>query len=453
MNGKVFDVWLSLAIGQASGAYRRLAAYFSSAYEIYRAEAEELEAVGLTPVQQSRLLDKSIGRAEEEIARCEDLGGHVVTREDPEYPERLAQIKNPPYLLYVRGILPPVDRLVSVAVVGTRDMSEYGMKTAYRTAYELSGAGAVVVSGLALGVDASAACGALDAGGTTVAVIGSGLDVPYPRTHERLAEDIAASGAVVTEYPLGTRPYAGNFPQRNRIISGLALGTLVVEAGSHSGAILTARSAAEEGRTVFAVPGKVGDERAAGTNELIRTGAKLVLNAGDVLAEYAAVYGAARWTPLPAGAEEKIAPALEKRGVTPAPAQSKRPAPEPLGFPDARQERRSPASRKPTGPAPAAEPEARPEPAPTPEPAAKKSRPSAPKPDVPGADLPLEGLPALPEGDMKRIYEAMTPWVPEPPDKFSRLGLDPGKILGLLSSLEIMGYIVKRPGGCYLRGE
>jgi DNA processing protein len=219
------------------------------------------------------------------MEKLERLGVTVLTTGDPAYPARLREIYNAPPILYVRGNLTPQDDN-SIAVVGTRSPSVYGRELAARIVPELVRSGLTVVSGLARGVDSVAHHAALQAGGRTIAVLGSGIDVIYPAENRGLFNHILAGGAVVTEYPLGTKPDAFNFPARNRIISGLSLGAVVVEAQPGSGALITADYALEQNREVFAFPGRVTDKGSAGCNRLIREGrAKLVSSTEDILEE------------------------------------------------------------------------------------------------------------------------------------------------------------------------
>ena len=222
--------------------------------------------------------------AREQLRLANKLGVSFVTYWDPRYPKRLKQISDPPVLLYVRGTLPTEDEAM-VAVVGTRVPSAYGRLVAANLSRDLVTEGVTVVSGLARGIDTVAHKAALEAGGRTIAVLGSGLDVVYPAENRALAAEIAKAGAVISEFPLGTQPDATNFPRRNRIISGMSAGTLVVEAGEKSGALITAQLALEQNREVFAVPGNVTSERSRGTNRLIKQGAKLVENVQDILDE------------------------------------------------------------------------------------------------------------------------------------------------------------------------
>jgi DNA processing protein len=223
--------------------------------------------------------------AEEELRRAAALGVRVVGREEPEYPERLRQIFDPPHVLYIQGSLVEGEGGHSVAIVGSRAASPHGVSLARSMARELAGAGLTIVSGLARGIDTAAHQGALDAGGRTVAVLGSALDRLYPVENAALARAIAERGAVVSEFPLGTAPLAANFPRRNRVIAGWGRAVVVVEAAQRSGALVTARCAYDEGRDVMAVPGHPSQDAAAGTNALIRDGAALVRHAADVAQE------------------------------------------------------------------------------------------------------------------------------------------------------------------------
>jgi DNA processing protein len=223
--------------------------------------------------------------AEAQLDRAARLGVRIVGWDEPDYPERLRRIYDPPPVLFLRGTLAAREGERSLAVVGSRRASPQGLAVARTLARDLAAAGATIVSGLARGIDTSAHQGALEAGGRTVAVLGSGLDRLYPAENVELATAIAGSGAVVSEFPLGTEARPGHFPRRNRVIAGWGLGVVVVEAAQRSGALVTARSALDEGREVMAVPGHPSHPAAAGTNALIRDGARLVRHAEDVAAE------------------------------------------------------------------------------------------------------------------------------------------------------------------------
>jgi DNA processing protein len=249
----------------------------------WHASFADMQAAGLDARRTEALL-KAQRRLDldAELERAKRAGIELLTREHPGYPAVLAHIPSPPPLLYVRGRLADADRW-SVAVVGTRSPTSYGKEAARRLAGDLAAAGITVVSGLAIGIDTIAHSATLEQSGRTIAVLASGLDQVYPERNRALAERIVASGAMVSEFPIGTRPIPQLFPVRNRLISGLSLGTLVVEAGASSGALITVDYALEQGRDVFAVPGSIFSKVSQGTNRLIRNGATIATQAEDIL--------------------------------------------------------------------------------------------------------------------------------------------------------------------------
>ena len=280
--------WLALkmvpGVGNVLGL--GLVRAFRSPQAVFEARDQELQIAGVRREVRAALRRFDRWRdVEAQLARLDRAGGRLVTWDDASYPELLRQIHDPPLLLYVLGELTAQDAC-AVAVVGSRDASPYGRQMTASIGEALAGRGITVVSGMARGIDAAAHDAALRAGGRTVAVLGSGIDVVYPSEHHRLHMRIAQTGAVVSEYPMGTQPDAENFPARNRIISGLSLGTVVIEASERSGSLITAHYAAEQGREVFAVPGPVG-ARTRGTHQLLRQGAALAESADDVLSEIA----------------------------------------------------------------------------------------------------------------------------------------------------------------------
>ena len=288
MSALKYWVWLAECRGVSNQARLALLRHFGSPEDVFYADAGEiLLTEGITREQAKALEDHKLDKADKILADCQRLGLRILTIQDAEYPGRLQNIYDPPCLLYVKGRLPAFDEEAAVAVVGTRDCTPYGIACAEKLGYGLTGGGAVVVSGLAKGIDAAASRGALRAGGVTVGVVGNGLDVHYPYESRYLYEDIAAAGALLSEYPPGTEPAGNHFPARNRIISGLSLATLVVEAPERSGALITAETALEQGRDVFAVPGPIDAPASLGCNRLIRDGAGLVSDAWDILREYA----------------------------------------------------------------------------------------------------------------------------------------------------------------------
>ena len=281
--------WLWLASLKGLGGQTRLALlrHFGDPESVYYADPGEIRLVEhITKEQSAALENKSMKTAEKILADCQSLDVRVLTIHDGEYPGRLKNIYDPPIVLYCRGRLPVFDEEAVVAVVGTRGCTPYGVACARKLGHGLARGGAVVVSGLAAGIDAEATQAALMAGGFTVGVLGNGVDVPYPYACRRLYEDLAMAGVLISEYPPGTRPLGGHFPARNRIISGLSVATVVVEAPEKSGALITAELALDQGRDLFAVPGPIDAPNSIGCNRLIRDGAGVASDAWDILREY-----------------------------------------------------------------------------------------------------------------------------------------------------------------------
>lgn len=322
-------VWLTTLPGLGQRTKLQLLEHFASPEEVYFAPEEELLlAEGVTKTQCALLADKSLDRAEKVLEDCAKDGQFLLTMDDAAYPARLRNIYDPPLLLYGKGSLPLFDEEVAVTVVGTRSCTPYGVKAASELGYELAKQGALLVSGMAKGIDGEALRGALRAGGFTAAVLGGGADVVYPAANRRLYEDIAATGVILSEYPPGTEPRGEHFPVRNRLLSALSVATLVVEAPERSGALITAATALEQGREVFAVPGPFDAPMSRGCNGLIREGAGLVCEAWDVLSFYESRYPhklrllRAKLPPLPKGAPETESgePAKPVEEAPPAPA-------------------------------------------------------------------------------------------------------------------------------------
>lgn len=286
MQDLYYWIALRLTFGIGNVLYKNLLRHFHTPEQIFQASFEALaEVEGMTRKAADAIRSfKPSPAIDRELETIEAGGVRLVTFSDPAYPEALKNIYDPPPFLYVKGTLQSDDTNI-IAAVGSRNASEYGKKITYTICRDLASQGITIVSGMARGIDSAAHRAALAAGGRTIAVLGSGVDVVYPRENRTLYESIAASGAVVSEYPMGTEPNSYNFPARNRIISGLATGVLVAEASPKSGSLITARLALEQGRDVFAVPGNVFSFKSKGTNSLLRSGAKLVENAGDILEE------------------------------------------------------------------------------------------------------------------------------------------------------------------------
>ena len=265
--------------------------HFGTPEDVYFAKAEEFMNIeGVRQVDISGLMDKSLEPANKTLTSCAQIGCRVITLHDDEYPDRLRNIYDPPIILYVRGSLPIIDEEPAVAIVGTRYCTPYGLNAAEKIGYQLAQCGLIVVSGLAKGIDAAAMRGALRGGGRVVGVIGSGLDIVYPAENKSLFTDVAASGAIVSEYPPGATAVPAHFPVRNRIISGLSLGVAVIEAPKKSGALITAARALEQGRDVFALPGNVDAKSSEGSNMLLREGAIPILSGEDIVSEYAELF-------------------------------------------------------------------------------------------------------------------------------------------------------------------
>ncbi len=289
--------------GVGPRAATKLLEAFGSPEAVFAARRSELERVRLKPETVEAIMQRRFeGKADEELSRVKELGGDILILDDGSYPRLLREIADPPITLYVRGDWEACFDAPGVAVIGSRMCSTYGKNASEMLARDLASQGVCVISGLARGIDTAAHRGAMAAGGRTVAVLGTGLDSVYPKENLRLVDEIVESGgAVVTQFPLGTPPLKDNFPYRNRIISGLSLGVLVVEASERSGSLITARLAMEQGREVMAVPGNITSRNSFGTNYLIKAGAKLVQQWHDVAAELPSEVSAAMLPPKPEG--------------------------------------------------------------------------------------------------------------------------------------------------------
>lgn len=290
MSALKYWIWLSTREELRRKTIERLLERFGAPEAVYEADREAYAELALRPEEQKALEEKDMTRAYKILDTCSALDIWVMTRQDADYPTRLRHIDDAPCVLYGKGRRIHFDEEPAVAVVGTRKCSGYGRKVAYDLGAGLTRQGMLVISGLARGIDAEAARGALHAGGPTAAVLGGGIDVIYPQENESLYHSVAEHGMLLSEYPPGTKPLGAHFPMRNRIISGLSLGTVVVEAPARSGALITARHAMEQGRDVFAVPGNIDLPLSAGPNRLLRDGAAPVLQADDIVSEYLHLY-------------------------------------------------------------------------------------------------------------------------------------------------------------------
>jgi len=285
--------WIWLATRQTLNDQTRMAllSQFHDPEELYFADPETVRR--MVPLSQeafASLLDRDLTGAEEILIQCEQKKLQVLTCQDALYPKRLKNTGDPPCVLYYKGRLPELDAVPVIGVVGTRQASAYGLTVAKRLGYQLGQCGGIVVSGMARGIDAMAMSGALTAGQTVIGVMGCGADLVYPASNRALYEDLERYGCILSELPPGTPPSKWTFPRRNRIISGVSNGVLVVEAPIKSGALITARLAAEQGRDVFVVPGNIGVPSCEGSNALLREGAMMVSTGWEILSEYEPLY-------------------------------------------------------------------------------------------------------------------------------------------------------------------
>ncbi|MCQ2430595.1 MAG: DNA-processing protein DprA [Clostridia bacterium] len=449
MKDRLFDIWFSLRVGIANREFTFVLEQYENTYQVFTADEAELEKLPCGEGLKRALGDKDLTEACRIMEYCDKYGVGLLFYQDAGYPASLRAIPDPPVMLYWQGQLPDFAHLLCISVVGTRKMSEYGKRMAYKIGYELAAADTVVISGMALGIDSVATAGALRAGGRTVAVLGSGIDITYPPAHTGLRQVIQKHGAVITEFPPATRPEPRNFPIRNRIISGLSQGTVIVEADLKSGALITAKTALVQGRNIFAVPGNVGDENTSGTNQLIRDGAIVALDARDILQNYEFLYSdVLRMGRLPA-AEKQSEPdedALAELGVCAAVTLPGRTPPRPLV------PRQKPQDTPPSAPRRHRE-DTRPisrQPAPVPpkEPAAEKG--TVPRTPVTDSDRSQAALDSLTD-TQRAVFEALPLDHSVTLDELSREGFTAGEIMAAMTVLEIKGLTVTLPGGLYQR--
>ena len=280
-------LWLTTRKGVGQRGVLRVLEYFGTPERVYFVQQEDLEMIpDLAPQAIRGLLDKNMEESEAILGRCDRLGVQIMTIQDADYPERLRQLSDPPAVLYILGRRIRFDEEAAIGVVGSRKPSAYGQQVAPRLGLELARCGALLVSGIAQGIDSLALRGALKGGGSVVSVLAGGVDVPYPKENRFLYQDVAAVGALISEYPPGTPHRAEQFPIRNRLISGLSLGVVAVECARFSGTMRTIDHALEQNRDVFAVPGNIDAPMSQGPNWLIQQGARPVTCGEDILADY-----------------------------------------------------------------------------------------------------------------------------------------------------------------------
>lgn len=285
MDNRMYWMWLTAMSGITNGDITALFERFDSIDDIY--SAKDFGGIsGIKPLARLKLKDKSLKKAEAMLKYSKEKDIKILTYDSPEFPDSLRCISDPPYVLYLRGEVMQWDRLLAVSVVGTRNCTDYGIAAADKLCFALAENGVTIVSGMARGIDTEASKSAIRAGNKTIAVMGCWVDIVYPPENAHLMNKIIENGAVISEYPPGTPPKPMHFPRRNRIISGLSRGILVIEAPEKSGALITARFGLENGKDIFAVPGSIFKSSCAGTNRLIAHGAKAVSEARDILEEY-----------------------------------------------------------------------------------------------------------------------------------------------------------------------
>ena len=391
----LYWLWLAQCNEVKDGVKAALVRQFEDPERLFFAEKQEIldaEIGGLTGEHLDILLRHDLSAAEETLSDCAKAGLQVLTYDSPLYPRRLKAIYDPPIVLYYRGTLPDFDKLPTIGVVGTRHPSVYGRQAAKRLGGEIAAAGGLVVSGLAEGIDGAAMEAALSAGFPAVGVLGCGADVVYPRKHKALFQETERLGCILSEYAPGSPPLGWHFPRRNRIISGLSCGVVVVEAPERSGSLLTAKHALEQGRDVFVVPGNVDMESFRGSNRLLRSGAIAVSSGRDVMEEYDLLY------------PEKLLP---KKGLDkPKKAEKQEPKPE------------------------------------APEILKKKTIDNGNPPPYSGQNDILQGLSA----DEQTVMTAIGTGIESVDDVIAKTGLPSGKVLGILTILEIRKKIVRHPG-------
>ena len=440
---KLFDIWLSLRVGPASGVYRVLRERFPSSYRVYQANSEEIGRLPVSDHVKTALADKEIADAYEILTTCQRDGISVLTCGEAPYPAALASIPDAPYVLYVLGDCENLGGGLQIAIVGTRACTGYGAGMAYSIARDLAQAGATVVSGLALGIDGAAALGALVGGGKTVGVLGCGIDEIYPPAHFELFRQMISRGnTIVSEYPPKTKAKPYFFPQRNRIISGLCDATLVVEAAPGSGALISAQKALLYGRELYAVPGKVGDKNATGTNGLLHEGATMALSAADILESFAEKYGLT--VPLSIQKSSQIGfdlsqvdlNELKRCGLTP----------REFGWAIRTEERPlESAGRSPSKNGVA----------PTKDPVREYSRQKlGDQQDDGGTGSPSQTPESNPQDfseNEKKVLSEMPTGEAVSPETITRCGLKMSEITATLTVLEIKGAVASMPGGLYLK--
>lgn len=436
----LFWIWLSEKLGAASRDFRRLIELYETPYDLFHAEEAELDRIeGITPRTAQVLADKSLQRATEILDACEHQDIGILPYGDPLYPAAFYELKSPPVLLYYMGQLEAVDKRLLIGMVGTRKMSAYGLRSAYKISYELASAGAIVVSGMAAGIDGVSAAAAIAAKGKTVAILGCGLDVVYPKHHKALRDEILKNGILFSEYPPGARPNPYHFPVRNRLIAALSQATVVVEAGIGSGSLITAKDAILMGKDVFALPANVGSSGAEGTNGLLRDGARLLLKPEDILNRYLYSHAETLSSEALHRAEEHSCAdmhLLDRLGVIELTSSEASPKPaEKAVAPTAKKPSRTKESKVRNEKTESA----------CDEPKAPSDDSAGAKPSAPDAVL----------SSLSPVQLAVMEAIPDEQgitaDALASIGYPYGEIVSALTMLEILGLIQKLPGAIYVK--
>ena len=445
MDERIYCLWLSMRLGAGSRSAVRLVRAAGSARAVYEGLTDEI--CSEAKIRQSSVVRLTEGRdlsdCEEILAACDDGGITVLTPDMPEYPRSLCSLMDMPLVLFCKGRVPDFNNSFNCAVVGTRKMTDYGKRMAYSLGRGLADGGAVVVSGLALGIDSMAMLGAQSRGGVTVGVLGCGIDIVYPPEHKDFfARTLASGGTILTEYPPGTMPSGHNFPARNRIISGLCQATAVVEANVGSGSLITARHALYQGRDVFAVPGNVGDPMCEGSNALIKNGATPVTCANDILARYEFLYPHILKLSELSGrlTDEAELAAARARVISSADKKSR-------FYGSGMYGGKARGGRGKTGDAPRAES------------SAKQKRERPPKPGLfeqMTSDVPHDRSMARAHVDLlgekeRAIYALMKPNTPMLPDEIAGDKHSVSEVLAAMTLLEIAGAVESGAGGYFIR--
>lgn len=416
-------IWLSNMMGAGSRSAVDLIRRFGDPKTVYELSEKELSESRIVTDKRiiSKLMYKDLTEALDILDWCDKNGVTVLVPEDKAYPKALLNLRDAPMVLYMLGRLPDFEKTFTCAVVGTREMSEYGKNIAYEIGAGLAAGGATVVSGLALGIDGMAMAGALEEGGCTIAVLGNGIDIVYPKAHETLLRKVLEKGAVVTEYAPGVSPRGHHFPVRNRIISGLSQTVCVVEGKRKSGSLITARHAIYQGRPIYAVPGRVGDPGSEGTNYLLKQGASPATSAADILSDYEFIYPHSIITGR-IGAHISSDEAAEKLKVKGKGLKNKETAEKKE---ETKKEKKPREKKK----------------------AKKRESPFPPEEKPAPVRIDIDSL----EEPERRVFEYMKPDVPMLCEEIAEGGFELSQVMVSLTLLEIAGAIEAGAGGYYLR--